>query len=200
MISIYIYNHIQIYIYIYGIPLYIYIYTSIYIYTISIYIYIYTWYIHMNYMIHICIYVPSALVLCRWFIQVFYFLLYCMPCDSNAKSGGGGIKSYGLCMCWDHLWKYPASSLTIFNPPPTFAYTCRYKCVYMRKPSLPKLRILSDTQYIYIYIYGGPPPPKTYVFNKNTGIYSVSRTFLPVDLGSFFSGGGHISKSYMENT
>ena len=48
--------------------------------------------------------------------------------------------------------------------------------------------------YIYIYIYGGPPPPqkKTYVFNKNSGIYSVSRTFWPVDFGSFFWG-GHIS-------
>ncbi len=42
--------------------------------------------------------------------------------------------------------------------------------------------------YIYIYIFGGPPP-KTYVSYKNTAIYSVSRTFSPLDFGSFF--GGH---------
>ena len=57
-----------------------------------------------------------------------------------------------------------------------------------------------DDMYIYIYIWWPPPKKKkTYVFNKNSGIYSVSRTFLPVDLGSFFWG-GHISKSYIENT
>ena len=33
------------------------------------------------------------------------------------------------------------------------------------------------------------PPKKTYVFYKNTAIYSVSRTFWPLDFGSFF--GGH---------
>ena len=33
------------------------------------------------------------------------------------------------------------------------------------------------------------PPPQTYVFYKNTAIYSVSRTFWPLDFGSFF--GGH---------
>ena len=32
-------------------------------------------------------------------------------------------------------------------------------------------------------------PPQTYVFYKNTAIYSVSRTFWPLDFGSFF--GGH---------
>lgn len=137
------------YIYIYIWHTYIYTrYWYIYIYIYMISIYIYMIYLYMNYLIHFCIYVPSALVVCRWFIQMFYFLLCCMPCDSNAKSGGGGIKSYGLCMCWDHLWKYPASSLNIFNPPPTCAYTCRYKWVYMRKPPLPNLSILSDTQYI----------------------------------------------------
>ena len=31
-----------------------------------------------------------------------------------------------------------------------------------------------------------------YVFNKNSGIYSVSRRFWPVDCGSFFWGGIHI--------
>ena len=40
--------------------------------------------------------------------------------------------------------------------------------------------------YIYIYMVA---PPKTYVFYKNTAIYSVSRTFWPLDFGSFF--GGH---------
>ena len=37
-------------------------------------------------------------------------------------------------------------------------------------------------------IYIWCPPPKTYVFNKNSGIYSGSRKFWPVDLGSFFGG------------
>ena len=43
---------------------------------------------------------------------------------------------------------------------------------------------------IYIYIWW-PPPPKTYVFYKHTAIYSVSRTFWPLDFGSFF-GGHHV--------
>ncbi len=40
-----------------------------------------------------------------------------------------------------------------------------------------------------MYIYMVAPPKKTYVFYKNTAIYSVSRTFWPLDFGSFF--GGH---------
>ena len=39
---------------------------------------------------------------------------------------------------------------------------------------------------IMIYIYIWWPPPKTYVFYKKTAIYSVSRTFWPLDFGSVF--------------
>ena len=50
---------------------------------------------------------------------------------------------------------------------------------------------------VCIYIYGCRPP-KTYVSYKHSGIYSVSRTFWPLDFGSFFWG-GTICKWYIQN-
>ena len=37
-------------------------------------------------------------------------------------------------------------------------------------------------------IYMVAPPPKTYIFEKNIGFYSVSGTFWPLDLVSFVWG------------
>ena len=65
----------------------------------------------------------------------------------------------------------------------------------LRQVSLEYLRALGVADFHFIaYVsdvlrqpFGGPP--QTYVFYKNTAIYSVSRTFGPLDFGSFF--GGH---------